>query len=203
MKSFINKMREGIISENPVLALLLGICPLLAASTRLSDAVVMGMCAIVTTLFSALVIRFVKKKLPEKIKLLVCILFAVFIISIFELLLRAFLLPVSERIGMYLPLLSVTGIIFAKSIRFERVKKTSDALISALACGVGFFAVIFFMALVREVIGNGTFFGLRIFPEEYGMLVLTHPSGGLILLGVVIAVFRHFFGNPDKKEGAK
>ena len=207
MKKFFKKLagviHEFVIVENPVFTLLLGLCPMLAASTSLLDACVMGVVATITLILSALIVRGVLKLVPESVRLVSVVLIPITIIAAFEILIRAFLPSVFESIGMYLPLLAVSGIVIYGYNKQRRLRKLSSVVKKATALGTGFFAATFIMAFFREFFGRGSLFGFQIFPEEYGVLILTYPAGGLILLGVFIALFRALFFTEGKKEEKK
>lgn len=193
-------IRESIVFENGFIALLLGLTPILAASTRLIDALVMGVSAIVVLTDSAFVSALFSKTVPNGIKTAMHITVAIVSIAVIELLLRAFAPTVFDNIGMYLPLLAVSGVLLYSFEKEKRKKKLSGILTTALVTGGGFFATTFILAFVREFFGRGSLFGFQVLPEEYGMRFLTLPGGGLILLGVLIAVLRAYV-QKIKKEG--
>ncbi len=192
-------IRESIVFENGFIALLLGLTPMLVASTRLIDALVMGVSAIVVLTDSAVLSALLSKTVPNGIKVALHITVAVVSIAVIELLIRAFAPTVFENIGMYLPLLSVSGVLTYSFEKEKRKKKISGALETALVTGGGFFAEILILAFVREFFGRGSLLGFQILPEEYGMRFLTLPGGGLILLGVLIAVLRAYVQKIEKE----
>lgn len=193
-------LSDSLRFENSFLVLLLGLCPMLIASTRLSDAVVTGTVALLTLVFSALVSKAFSKAIPDSIKTLAHILVTVSFIAIFELLIYAFLPSIWGHIGMYLPLIAVSGLTLYSFEGEKKAKTLSLAVKQALVLGVAFFASITVLAIIREFFGRGSLLEFQIFPEEYGMLFLTLPGGGLILMGVLIAFLRAFVQKIDKEE---
>ena len=192
-------VRESILFENNFLMLLVGLCPMLAASTKVIDALVMSIVAVFTLILSALLMKLLSTVIPESIKSIVHVLFAVSIIAAFELVIHAYLPTVFERVGIYLPLIAVSGIL---SYSYDGKKKkvlTTITQASAWSCAFGVSTLV--LAIVREFFGRGSLAGFQILPEEYAMTLIREPAGGLILLGILIAVLRAYVGKTEEKEG--
>lgn len=199
MKKLLNRLKRGCVEENPVLVMMLGLTPLLAASETLFSGLTMGASVIFTLVLSCTVISLIRKIIPSQIKTIVYMLIIACFVTVIELLLRAFIPPMADSLGVYLPLLTVSGIVLARAENFSDKNGVGASALDALICGIGFFAVIFVLSFVRELLGCGTLFGLCIFPAEYSMLIVGMPVGAFMLLGLIIAVFNKIV----EKEGRK
>lgn len=203
MKKIVSFLKKSVLAENPTLTLLLGLCPLLAVTTRLSDGVVFGAVAFFALLLSTLLISAVKKVIPESVRDIVYIVIIAFVVVIFEGVLGAFLPEITARIGIYLPLLAISGILFSQSAKFSEEGKLSAALSHGLACGFGYFATAVCLSLVRELLGRGSVLGFQIIPADYAMGLIVTPVGGFLLFGLLVAAFRRFFAETTRSEGER
>lgn len=200
MKNFFSNLKKGCIEENPVLVFMLGLCPLLAASETLFSGMTMGAAVIITLVLSGIVISLIRKIIPENIKIIVYMLIIACFVTAIELLLQAFLPPMAEKLGIYLPLLTVSGFTLAKAECVAGRKKVGTAVVDAVITGISFFAVIFVLSFVRELLGCGTLFGLRILPAEYCIQTVGMPVGAFMLLGVLLAMFGKITSRKVGKE---
>ena len=150
MKKFLSRLKKGCIEENPVLVFMLGLCPLLAASETLFSGMTMGAAVIITLVLSGAVISLIRKIIPEKIKIIVYMLVIACFVTAIELLLHAFIPPMAERLGIYLPLLTVSGLTLAKAECIAGRKKIGATVVDAVITGIAFFAVIFVLSFVRK-----------------------------------------------------
>ena len=150
---------------------------------------------------STLLFRVLRRFVPKKLRDVVYILACASVVSLCEILLLAFLPSVHESIGIYLPLLCVSGIVFSRSKKFEKAESVKKCMLDALTCGIGFFVTIVAMSLVREFFGRGTVAGFTVIPEKYAASLLAGPVGGFILLGILVAVCRKLLQDKKSEEG--
>ena len=156
---------KGIIKENPVLVLVLGTCPTLATSTSISNALGMGLAATVVLLCSNIVISALRKVIPDKVRIPCYIVLIAGFVTMVQMLVKAFAPALDASLGIYLPLIVVNCIILGRAEMFANKNKVFDSAVDALGMGAGFTLALSLMALIREVFGNGTFFGM------FGLLI--------------------------------
>ena len=199
MKKVVAFLKKSVVFENSALVLMLGLCPLLAVSKSMTDGVLFGICAVFVLVSSGVIISLITKLIPDKIKTAVCMVTVAFFVAVAELLLHAFLPDVFDSLGIYLPLLTVSGIAFKNAETAENALVGTAAL-TGLATGTGYFALLVVMSFIRELFGNGTLFGMRIVSEDYAALVLLSPAGALLLFGFILALFKKLISYLKEKE---
>lgn len=202
MKKILGFIKRSLLTENPSLVLLLGLCTLLGTSASLISGFAMGICTLLVLVMSGVTISLVGMFFPAKVRDVLYMVVVAFFVALIEILLRAFLPEVHSSLGIYLPLISVSGIAFARAENSGE-EKPGTAALNGLSMGVGFFAVSFVMSFVRELIGQGTFFGLRMIPEEYAVRLVASPFGAFVILGCMFAVFKKIADCFLEKEGEK
>ena len=202
MKSFRSFLKKSILNENSAFVLLLGLCPLLACSTSCVAGCFLGISALFVLVLTGVVVSLVGRFIPERVKTVSYMVLAAGFVTVVELLLNAFLPSVYEAIGIYLPLVVVSGMCFER-IECAEGETVKNAALGGLSMGLGYLAASFVLSFIRELFGRGTLFGFRIFPEEYSIRVLTSPAGALILFGFLLAVFRYALLRVEKKEVEK
>ena len=199
MKKLLLFLKTNILSENVSILLLLGVAPLLGGTKTLACGTVLGLCAILVLVLTGISVSLVGKLLPTQVKNLSFMIIAAFYVTLCEILLSFFLPQIRDALGMYLPLLTVSGLMLSRATSAEKETVTHSAL-SGLGMGLGFFAAAFVMSFIRELLGSGTLFGLHIIPERYAMGLLVSPFGALVLFGLLIAAVR-YFNLKTNKEG--
>lgn len=202
MKKILAFLKNSVLLENASLLFMLGLCPLLAVSTSIIDGLIMGLCVIVALVLSSIAISLTARFIPDSIRVIIYMVIIATFVAAEELLLRAFLPEVAENLGIYLPLITVSGIVLARSEK-AAAEGVGESVLNALSAGLGFFAAMFVMSFIRELIGNGTLFGLRIIPEQYCMRLLVSPAGAFITFGLLLAVFNVAVSRIRVKEGEK
>ncbi len=203
-KSIKSVFFNGLITENPTFRLLLGMCPTLAISTAASQGLGMGLATTFVLVFSNLVISLLRNVIPEKVRIPSFVVVIATFVTIVDLLLKAFIPALSESLGLYIPLIVVNCIIFARAEAFAFKAKPVSALADGLGMGLGFTCSITLLASIREIIGSGTFFGMQVMPESYvPMAIVTRPPGGFIMLGLLMLVVNAVFKAVDKRKANK
>ena len=201
---------RGLIFENPVLILILGTCPTLAATTSMFQAASMGLAATVVLLGSNFVISLLRKVIPDTVRIPCYIVIIATFVTVVDMLLKAFLPPVHTVLGSWLALIVVNCIVLGRAEMFARKNKVSDSVVDGLGMGFGFLIALLAMATVREVLGNGTIlsgltdFGIQAIkiPVIYDIRIpiLVEASGGFIVYGIVIAIMNKL---TEKRGGVK
>lgn len=193
-----NNFTKGFIKENPVLVLLLGMCPSLATSTSVINAVGMGLSATVVLICSNAAISALRKLIPQKVRIAAYIAIIAAFVTIVEMLLKAYLPALSEALGVFIPLIVVNCIILARAEAFASKNGVVASIVDGLSMGLGFTLALVIIATVREILGAGTWCGLPVFTSGYQpatMFIL--PAGGFLTLGIILGVINLI------KEGKK
>lgn len=202
MKQFLNAMKEGIITNNPTLVQLLGMCPTLATSTSVANGVGMGLSATAVLICSNIVISALRKTIPGKIRIASYIVIIAGFVTIVDMLLKAYVPSLSNSLGVFIPLIVVNCIILARAEAYASKNSVFPSALDGLSMGLGFTVALFMLSSIREVLGNGTWLGYSVFGSGYlpaGMI--TMPAGGFLTLGCVIALVQYI--SAKKKGGAQ
>jgi len=198
----LNNFTKGIIKENPVLVLVLGTCPTLATSTSIINALGMGAAATIVLIFSNMVISALRKVIPDKVRIPCYIVLIAGLVTMVQMLVKAFAPALDEALGIYLPLIVVNCIILGRAEMFASKNKVLASAIDGLGMGVGFTLALFLMASIREIFGSGTFAGYPLpILANHHISILTMAPGGFLVFGLLIAAVNKFSKNkPHKKE---
>jgi len=190
--SKVNKLSiftKGIIKENPVLVLILGICPVLAVSTQASNAVGLGAATTFVLLGANIVVSMLRKVIPSKVRIPCYIVLIAGLVALVQMLVEAYAFELHLALGIFLPLIACNCVIFARAEVFANKNKISDSIIDALGMGLGFTLALLAIAAIREIFGSGTLFGIELPVISYFSIpILTLAPGGFIVFGVLIAI---------------
>ncbi len=180
---------KGLIKENPVLVLVLGTCPTLAQTTSIINALSMGIAATIVLLCSNMAISALRKIIPETVRIPCYIVVIAAFVTVVQMLMHAYLPAFYEMMGVYLALIVVNCIILGRAEMFARKNGVIDSALDGLGMGVGFLIALLAMALIREVLGAGTFAGVEIpFLVNYKIPILAQAPGGFMVFGILIAI---------------
>ena len=188
--NFSTMLKKGLVTENPVLVQLLGMCSVLAITTSISNGLGMGISVTAILICSNVAISLLRKVIPEQIRIAAYIVVIAGFVTMVDLLLQAFLPDIAESLGVFIPLIVVNCIILARAESFASKNKPLTAALDGLCQGVGYTIVLLLMSGIRELLGNGTLAGHQIFPAEYGALMIVLPVGGFLTLGFLIALMQ-------------
>ena len=192
---------RGIISENPVLILILGTCPTLATSGNVISAFSMGIAATIVLICSNAVISALRKIIPDTVRIPCYIVIIAGFVTAVQMLLQAYLPDIYKMLGVYLALIVVNCIILGRAEMFARKNNVINSILDGLGMGIGFLVALLLMATIREVLGAGSFAGIAIpFMESIKIPVLTKAPGGFLVYGILIAVMNKL---TEKKGGVK
>jgi electron transport complex protein RnfE len=192
---------RGIITENPVLILILGTCPTLAMTTSVISAFSMGIAATIVLICSNVVISALRKIIPDSVRIPCYIVIISGFVTAVQMLLQAFLPPIYDMMGVYLALIVVNCIILGRAEMFARKNTVLDSALDGIGMGIGFLFALLVIAIIREVFGNGSFAGITIpYLSEFKIPILVQAPGGFLVYGIVIAVVSKL---TEKKGGIK
>lgn len=180
-------LTKGIIRENPVLTMLLGLCPVLGVSTTAAGSLSMGLTTLLVLVCSAASVSFLKNIIPPRLRLLCFLIIISAFVSTADILISAYLPRLHKTLGIYLPLIVVNGIILNRTELFAAQNNLKSAVLDALGMGTGFTLIITVLGIFREIAGAGTLFGFRLLPDS--ALILLLPPGAFFALACLFIVF--------------
>lgn len=186
---YLKTVLNGIITENPVLVLLLGMCPTLAVTTSVNNAVGMGLAVTFVLTCSNVVISLLRKAIPDEIRIASFVVIIAGFVSIVQMLLAAYLPDLNESLGVFIPLIVVNCIILARAEAFASKNGVLHSALDGVGMGVGFTLALVAISTVRELLAKGSFYSIPLFGENFpGASVMTMAPGGFLTLGIIIAV---------------
>lgn len=189
LKSFTN----GFLRENPVLVLMIGLCPLLAVSSSAINALGMGIAATFVLALSNLAISFCRKIIPEDIRIPVFIIIIATFVTVTDYVMAAYFPPLHRSLGVFVPLIVVNCIILGRAEAFAYRNSVMDSLLDGIGMGLGFILVIVIIGIIREVLGNGTIFGSSRFILNPGLIMIL-PPGGFLTIGFLMGILNWWKG---------
>ncbi len=192
---------KGIIRENPVLILVLGTCPTLATTSSVISAFSMGLVATLVLVCSNIVISALRNIIPDTVRIPCYIVIIASFVTAIQMLLQAYLPSIYDMLGVYLALVVVNCIILGRAEMYARKNTVVNSALDGLGMGVGFLVALLVMAIIREVLGAGSFAGITIpYLEGFKIPILTQAPGGYLVFGIVIAVMNKL---TSKRGGVK
>ena len=201
---------EGLLTKNPVLVQLLGMCSVLAITTNLFNGLGMGLSVTIILICSNMLISALRKVIPPQIRIAAYIVIIAGFVTVVDLALQAFLPALAESLGVFIPLIVVNCIILGRAEAFASKNTVVASFFDGLFQGIGYTVALVIMCIIRELLGAGTFGGgllnggngIRIIPEGYPAMMLIMPVGGFLTLGFVIAGFQWFNAWLERKRKA-
>lgn len=180
---------NGILKENPVLVLLLGMCPTLATTTSAINALSMGLATMSVLICTNFVISCIKSITPDKVRIPVFIVVIAAFVTILQMLMAAYAPDsINKALGIYIPLIVVNCLILGRAESFAAKNNPVASLADGVGMGLGFTLGLTVLGIIREILGAGSIFGLVLLPEVTNVLLFVLPPGAFISLGYLIAV---------------
>lgn len=189
MKKLYKEFIKGLIKENPIFVLVLGMCPTLAITTSAENGIGMGVAATAVLLGSNIVISVLRKLIPDKVRIPAYITVIAGFVTVVQLLLKAYLPDLDRQLGIFIPLIVVNCIILARAEMFASKNGVLSSVADALGMGLGFTLALFVIGSVREILGSGTIFGLDVTGGIPSMTLFVLPPGGFMVLGILMGLF--------------
>ena len=214
------QFKEGLITNNPVLVQLIGMCATMAITTTLFNGVGMGLSVLIILTCCNVVVSAIRKIIPNEIRLAIFVVIIAGFVTIVDLLLKAYIPALSDALGVFIPLIVVNCIIIGRAEAFCQKNTVGASFFDGIFQGLGYTLVLIIMCVFRELIGSGRFggglidlakgitmdgtgAGIQIFPETYGASIMTLPFGGFLTLGLLIAVMQYALKKSAKKQELK
>ena len=190
---------EGLLTQNPVLVQVLGMCSTMAITTSFFNGLGMGLAVTIILTLSNVIISAIRKIVPDKIRIAMFIVVIAGFVTCVDLLIQAFVPALSESLGVFIPLIVVNCIILGRAESFSYKNGVAASFFDGIFQGIGYTAVLLVMCIIREFLGAGTFGGgllgadqkgIQILPSQFPIGVLTLPVGGFLVLGCLIAAMQ-------------
>ena len=214
------QFKEGLITNNPVLVQLIGMCATMAITTTLFNGVGMGLSVLIILTCCNVVVSAIRKIIPNEIRLAIFVVIIAGFVTIVDLLLKAYIPALSDALGVFIPLIVVNCIIIGRAEAFCQKNTVGASFFDGIFQGLGYTLVLIVMCVFRELVGSGRFggglidlakgitmdgtgAGIQIFPETYGASIMTLPFGGFLTLGLLIAVMQYALKKSAKKQELK
>ena len=179
---------NGLIKENPTFVLMLGMCPTLGTTTSALNGMSMGLATTFVLICSNVVISLLKNLIPDKIRIPAFIVVIATFVTIIQMAMEAYMPALYDSLGLFIPLIVVNCIVLGRAEAFAAKNNPFASFCDGLGIGLGFTVGLTLLGIVREFIGTGALFSLRIFPEEYSVLIFVLAPGAFITLGYLIAI---------------
>ena len=198
---------KGLVKENPVFAVMLGLCPALAVSTQVVNALGMGAAVIFVLLSSNIMVSLLKGFIPEKVRIPSYIVIIASFVTIVDMVMKAYAPALSRDLGVFVQLIVVNCVILGRAEAFAGKRGVGDSVLDALGMGIGFTVALLVLALIREVIGAGsiTLPGYRIDLPWVGapMRAIALPAGALLVMGYLKGLFNWYEMRRNEREAAE
>jgi electron transport complex protein RnfE len=188
MKKYGALFINGLVRENPLLVLMIGLCSSLAVTVRVANGLGMGLAMTFVLVMSEIIISAFRKLIPDSIRIPVFIIVIATFTTIVDLLMQAYTPDLSKSMGVFIPLIVVNCIIMGRVEAFASKNRIPEAFFDSLGMGVGYLWVLVGISFVRELLGNGTLLERRIIPEDYTIGFFTGAPGGFFVFALFIAV---------------
>ena len=201
MNKCTERVYNGLIKENPTFVLMLGMCPTLAVTTSAINGLGMGLSTTVVLVLSNMLISMLRKVIPDSVRMPAFIVVVASFVTIVQFLLEGFVPSLYDSLGLYIPLIVVNCIILGRAESFASKNKVLPSILDGLGMGIGFTIALVLMGSIREIIGNGSWFGMVLNDGSMiqPMLILILPPGGFFVFGMLIALFNRLAEGKGKE----
>ncbi len=181
---------KGIVKENPVFVMLLGMCPTLGVTSSAFNGLGMGIATLFVLLMSNTVVSLVKSQIPSKVRIPAFIIIIASFVTVVEMVLEAFIPFLYEQLGIFIPLIVVNCLILGRAEAFASKNNLKSSILDALGMGLGFVIALTVLGAVREILGNGSIFDFKFVPEDANTFILfILPPGAFIALAYLAILF--------------
>jgi electron transport complex protein RnfE len=187
----IAELKRGILAENPILILALGLCPSLAVSTSLANGIGMGLAVTFVLACSNAIISLIRGAVPAKVRIPIFIVVIATFVSIVQLVLKAYLPDLDRQLGIFVPLIVVNCIILGRAEAFASKHNMLRSLLDGLVMGLGFTFALCLLAAIRELLGSNKLLGLLVIPGFTPMTAFILAPGGFFTIALVMSIVNH------------
>ena len=196
MNNNLKVLINGLIKENPIFVLLLGMCPTLATTSSAINGMSMGLATMFVLVCSNAAISMLKNVIPDMVRIPAYIVVIATFVTIIEMLMNAYVPALADSLGIFIPLIVVNCIVLGRAESFASKNSVVSSVFDGVGIALGFTFALSLLGAVRELLGTGKIFSLTIYPEQFGSLIFVLAPGAFIVLGFLIAIFNKL----QKKE---
>lgn len=189
MNKSLKILLNGIIKENPIFVLLLGMCPTLATTSSAINGMSMGLATMFVLICSNAVISLLKNVIPDMVRIPAFIVVIATFVTIIEMMMNAYVPTLADSLGIFIPLIVVNCIVLGRAESFASKNGVLSSIFDGVGIGLGFTLALSLLGASRELLGTGKIFSLKIYPEQFGSLIFVLAPGAFIVLGYLIALF--------------
>lgn len=200
MKGILERLYNGIVKENPTFVLMLGMCPTLAVTTSALNGLGMGVATMAVLIMSNLIISLLRKIIPGGVRMPVYIVIIASFVTIVEMLMHAYVTPLYNSLGIYIPLIVVNCIIMGRAESYASKHNALLSVFDGIGIGIGFTIGLTCIGIVRELLGNGTIFGLQVMPKSYEPISIFILAPGAFLVLSMLCALMNKITKGKKKE---
>ena len=187
------RILNGLLTENPTFILMLGMCPTLAVTTSLTNAVGMGVSTTAVLVICNLVISLVRKLIPDDVRLPAFIVIAASFVTVTEMVMKAYFVELNASLGVYIPLIVVNCIILGRAEAYASKNPPLAATMDGIGMGLGFTVGLILISFFRELFGAGTLFGKQVMPAAFQPIgILVKAPGAFLVLGLLVLLMNVF-----------
>jgi len=216
------QFKDGLITQNPVLVQLLGMCSTMAITTSMFNGIGMGLSVLIILTCCNIVISALRKVIPNDIRIAIYVVVIAGFVTVVDLMLQAYIPALASALGVFIPLIVVNCIIIGRAESFAAKNGIGASALDGIFQGIGYTVVLVIMCVIREFLGQGTFGGgfidvangfritmdgsgggIQLMPAEFGALAMILPFGGFLTLGCLIAAVQYFMRKSDEKKAKK
>ena len=191
MNRYAKTIVNGIVTENPIFVLLLGMCPTLATTTSAVNGLSMGLATTFVLICSNTMISLLKKLIPDAVRIPAFIVVIAGFVTVVQLLIKAYMPELDKSLGLFIPLIVVNCIVLGRAESVASKSGLGISLFDGIGIGLGFSLSLTLLGMIRELLGSGTFFGLRLYPDSFASLLFVLAPGAFIALGLLISLKNH------------
>ena len=185
----IKEFTKGFIKENPVFVMALGLCPTLAVSSSVINAIGMGLATTFVLVFSNIFISLLKNFIPNKIRIPAYIVIIASFVTIVDMSMEAYVPDLHKSLGLFIPLIVVNCIILGRAEAFAGRNNVVNSILDGFGMGLGFTLALIVIAVIREILGAGQLLGYNVLPESYQpMLIAILAPGAFIVMGLLMGL---------------
>ena len=195
---------DALFKNNPVTGQLLGMCSTLAVTTSVTNSLGMGVATTVVLICSNIFISLLRKFIPKEVRIASYIVIISSFVTAVQFIMQAYVESLYESLGLFIPLIVVNCIILGRAEAFASRNGVFASALDGITMGIGYTAALFVLGSIREILGNGTFFGISLFGENFEpVTMVAQAPGAFIILGSLMAFINFLLSKKKNKEGAK
>ena len=197
MNKPLERIFNGLIKENPTFVLMLGMCPTLAVTTSAINGLGMGLSTMVVLIMSNLMISALRKIIPDGVRMPAYIVVVASFVTIVEMLMHAYVTPLYDSLGVYIPLIVVNCIILGRAEAYASKNPVIPSIFDGVGMGLGFTVALTILGMIRELFGSGALFGMQVMPEAFTPISILVLAPGAFLVMAVLTALQNKFKAPS------